>query len=109
MASVRGHVRKLREAAHDDAAHRRQRDQAARRPPAVVFAGRSTPREPHVERGHASGARQDCGPGVETASTQRSRALMTDERWQGILRLMDAAYADYLTGMAALRKRVVVD
>ena len=32
-----------------------------------------------------------------------------DERWQRILRIMDDAYADYLAGMAALRKRVVVD
>ena len=34
---------------------------------------------------------------------------MTDERWQQILRLMDAAYKDYLAGMAAVRKRVVGD
>ncbi len=34
---------------------------------------------------------------------------MTDERWQRILRLMDAAHADYLTGMSTLRKRVVGD
>ncbi len=34
---------------------------------------------------------------------------MTDERWQQILRLMDAAYKDYLAGMAAVRKRVVAD
>ena len=34
---------------------------------------------------------------------------MTDERWQRILCIMDEAYADYLTGMAALRKRVVGD
>ena len=34
---------------------------------------------------------------------------MTTERWQTILRIMDEAYADYLTGMAALRKRVVGD
>ena len=32
-----------------------------------------------------------------------------DERWQRILRLMDEAYTDYLTGMAALRGRVVAD
>ena len=32
-----------------------------------------------------------------------------DERWQRILRVMDEAFADYLTGMAALRKRVVGD
>ena len=35
--------------------------------------------------------------------------LMTAARWQRILRVMDEAYADYLTGMAALRKRVVGD
>ena len=34
---------------------------------------------------------------------------MTDERWQRILRVMDEAFADYLTEMAALRKRVVGD
>ena len=34
---------------------------------------------------------------------------MTDERWHRILRLMDEAYADYLTGLAALRKRVLGD
>jgi len=34
---------------------------------------------------------------------------MTDERWRQILRVMEEAYADYLTGMAALRKRVVDD
>ena len=32
-----------------------------------------------------------------------------DERWQRILRIMDDAYADYLAGMTALRKRVVGD
>ena len=32
-----------------------------------------------------------------------------DERWQRILRIMDDAFADYLTGMVALRKRVVGD
>jgi len=32
-----------------------------------------------------------------------------DERWQRILRVMDEAFADYLTGMVALRKRVVGD
>ena len=31
------------------------------------------------------------------------------ERWQRILRLMDEAYADYLSGMASLRGRVVAD
>ena len=34
---------------------------------------------------------------------------MADERWQHILRIMDEAFADYLAGMAALRKRVVGD
>ena len=34
---------------------------------------------------------------------------MTAERWQRILRIMDEVYADYLSGMAALRKRVVDD
>ena len=33
----------------------------------------------------------------------------TAERWQQILRVMDEAFADYLTGMTALRKRVVGD
>jgi len=32
-----------------------------------------------------------------------------DERWQRILRVMDEAFADYLTGMSTLRKRVVGD
>ena len=32
-----------------------------------------------------------------------------DERWQRIIPLMDEAFTDYLTGMAALRKRVVGD
>jgi len=35
--------------------------------------------------------------------------LMTDERWQRILRVMDEAFEDYLAGMASLRKRVVGD
>ena len=34
---------------------------------------------------------------------------MTAERWQRILRVMDEAFADYLTGMSTLRKRVVGD
>ena len=33
----------------------------------------------------------------------------TAERWRQILEIVDAAYADYLTGMAALRRRVVGD
>ena len=35
--------------------------------------------------------------------------LMAAERWQRILRIMVTAFADYLTEMAALRKRVVGD
>ena len=35
--------------------------------------------------------------------------LMTAGRWQRILRVMDEVYADYLSGMASLRKRVVGD
>jgi len=42
-------------------------------------------------------------------TTRVERAVVTDERWQRILCIMDEAYADYLTGMAALRKRVVGD
>jgi len=34
---------------------------------------------------------------------------MTAERCQRILRIMDEAYADYLTGMASLRGCVVAD
>ena len=34
---------------------------------------------------------------------------MTAERCQRILRIMDEAYADYVKGMVALRKRVVGD
>ena len=34
---------------------------------------------------------------------------MRNAGWKRILRIMDEAYADYLTGMAALRKRVVGD
>jgi hypothetical protein len=34
---------------------------------------------------------------------------MTDEGWQRILRVMDEAFEEYLTGMSTLRKRVVVD
>ena len=34
---------------------------------------------------------------------------MTGADWQRIFRIMDTAFADYLTGMAALRKRVVGD
>ena len=34
---------------------------------------------------------------------------MTDAGWQRIFRIIDEAYADYLSGMAALGKRVVDD
>jgi len=34
---------------------------------------------------------------------------MTGADWQRVLRIMDEVYADYLSGMAALRKRVVDD
>ncbi len=34
---------------------------------------------------------------------------MTGADWQRILRIMDEVYADYLSGMTALRKRVVTD
>jgi len=34
---------------------------------------------------------------------------MTGADWQGILRTMDEAFADYLKGMVALRKHVVDD
>ena len=34
---------------------------------------------------------------------------MTGADWQRILRVMDEAFADYLTGMSTLRKRVVGD
>ena len=37
------------------------------------------------------------------------RRVMTDGGWQRILHVMDAAFADYLIGMVALRKRVVGD
>ncbi len=32
-----------------------------------------------------------------------------DERWQCILRIMDEAFEEYLTGMSTLRKRVAGD
>jgi len=34
---------------------------------------------------------------------------MTGADWQRILRIMDEVYADYLSGMVALRGRVVAD
>ena len=42
-------------------------------------------------------------------SEESTGRLMTAERWQRILRVMDEAFADYLTGMSTLRKRVVGD
>ncbi len=36
-------------------------------------------------------------------------ATMTGADWQRILRIMDTAFADYLTGMAAVRERVTAD
>ena len=35
--------------------------------------------------------------------------FVTPERWQRIIRLMDETFEDYLTGMATLRERVVMD
>ena len=37
------------------------------------------------------------------------RRVMTDGGWQRILRIMDEAFEEYLTGMAELRTRVVGD
>ncbi len=37
------------------------------------------------------------------------RRVMTDGGWQRILRIMDEAYQQHLTGMVALRERVVAD
>ncbi len=34
---------------------------------------------------------------------------MTDAGWKRILRIMDEAFEDYLTGLITLGKRVVVD
>ena len=42
-------------------------------------------------------------------SEESTGRIMTAERWQRILRIMDTAFADYLTGMSTLRKRVVGD
>src|SRR2546425_10160781 len=50
------------------------------------------------------------GTGVAGKRSEGSTGrLMTAERWQRILRVMDEAFADYLTGMSTLRKRVVGD
>ncbi len=38
-----------------------------------------------------------------------AQTTMTGADWQRILRIMDEVYADYLSGMVALRKRVVDD
>ena len=37
------------------------------------------------------------------------RRVMTDGGWQRILRIMDEAFEEYLTGMGELRTRVVGD
>ena len=37
----------------------------------------------------------------------KTTTTMRGADWQRILRIMDEVYADYLSGMAALRKRVV--
>ena len=34
---------------------------------------------------------------------------MTDEGWQRVLRVIEEAFGSYLSGMVALRKRVVMD
>lgn len=34
---------------------------------------------------------------------------MTDERWRRILQMVNETFEDYLSGMAGLRRRVVVD
>ena len=49
-----------------------------------------------------------AGPRQRDA-TRVKRAVMSDERWQRIVQIMDEAYKDYLTGMAVLRKHVVMD
>ncbi len=38
-----------------------------------------------------------------------AQTIQMAERWQRVVRLMDEVYADYLSGMVALRKRVVDD
>ena len=38
-----------------------------------------------------------------------TRALVTPEGWLRIMRFMDEAFDDYVTGLVALRKRVVAD
>lgn len=42
-------------------------------------------------------------------NTKLTRDLMTPEGSQRIMRVMDEAFDDYLTGLVALRKRVVAD
>lgn len=42
-------------------------------------------------------------------NTKLTRDLMTREGWQRIMRVMDGAFDDYVTGLVALRKRVVAD
>ena len=49
------------------------------------------------------------GTGVAGKRGEGKTTTMTDADWQRILRVMDEAFADYLTGMSTLRKRVVGD
>lgn len=44
------------------------------------------------------------GEGIGTGRRQ-----MTQEGWRRILRIMDKAFEGYLTGLVALRKRVVAE
>src|SRR5207247_8322612 len=58
-----------------------------------------------AEEGREDGLVDDIKRGTDV----KVAGLMTDERWQRILRVMDEAFEDYLTGMSTLRKRVVGD
>jgi len=49
------------------------------------------------------------GTGVAGKRGEGKTTTMTGADWQRILRVMDEAFADYLTGMSTLRKRVVGD
>ena len=42
-------------------------------------------------------------------SKEPRRTFMTTEGYQRIMRLMDEAFDDYVTGLVALRERVVAD
>ena len=42
-------------------------------------------------------------------NTKGTRTTDTAERWRRIVRLMDETFENYLSGVAALRKRVVVN